>query len=513
MCPNFPAFTCHALIQKLRFRNRKCCGRCCANPPSFTEGKCEYALFLLIILSGAAIVALALHGLANQAEQKEAVDKFGSSFSLMQTLSHSTLAKIGSLENEIDALDATTDALAVTLGALRTTEIQADVDTALGDVYTGISGASNAVLGMGAHLTLLDDQISNMTASVSEAAATFNTYRGTAIACVWISLCGLILWNVLAAIVRQLAPAATDKCGGLFGFFGFIYLVVMFLLGVVCIALSILSILLGDICQDPKSHVATIVSSLAPSDGGAADAGGSGSGWGSGFEGSGDGGASLQGANAFLYYVDCDTNSGSINPFNAKVEETAEMVYRAAGGSEELLGIFGSKQADVVAALAKCTAALPAGSCGDVQTAYDNLFRDRAATQIKLSSLSAAMNALKANAIGKSTLTAASAFDLVVPVQGLDDGLFSAMHCYRMNARYHAVVNLFCSDVFSGMAATLEFLLVAFGLMVLVELLKRLARPYDASYTVVGVAPVDKWAIAQGRDKWAIAQGRDSVSY
>lgn len=112
------------------------------------------------------------------------------------------------------------------------------------------------------------------------------------------------------------------------------------------------------------------------------------------------------------------------------------------------------------------------------------------------------MESLKETVVGSQAATITSAAEIVVPNQGMSDGLFSITQCYQMNSRYQAMVNVFCDDVFSSIATTLEFLIVALVLMVLVEWLKRLARPYNGEYDLAKVMP-------EGGDKWALASGRD----
>jgi len=493
-------------MMKCCAENRKCFGKCCANPPRCTEGSCEYLLFLLIIGAGVTVVGLALKGLTSNTQQNEAVTKIASSFELMETWGSATAARTDELKRDFADVRVVTDALVVSLGSLLTTEIQADAETAADNVLAGMAGATDAVTKLTVELTALNDEVSNMTTSFSESTNTFNTYRGKVMLFAWIGLCGLMMWGIMIAIVRQLAPSATENwcCGVLVNFVGFNYLLILFLLGIVCIVLSILSIFLGDVCQEPDSQFGIIISSLSSS---GADIGTTETSSGSGYvESSGDTEAALGlGVDSFLYYLDCDTNTTSVNPFNMRVEETAEMVYSAAGGSAELGTIFDIKQADVESSLANCTATPPPGGCGDIQTAYINFFHDKTAVQDNLASLSIAMDVLKFTVMGSQTTTISSASDIVVPNQGLSDGLFSAVQCYQLNSRYHAMVNVFCDDVFSSIAMTLEFLLIALVLMVMVEWLKRLARPYNGEYDMGRIMPAggDKWALAKGRDEYS----------
>jgi len=472
--------------------NRKCCGKCCANPPRCTEGNCEYLLFLLIIAAGAAVVGLALKGLASNTEQNQAVEQVGQSFGLMQSWGNATLARTASLDDDFGDVINSTNNLVSTLGSLRTTEIKADAESAANDVLAGMNGAATAVRGLSSNLTALTAQIDNMTVSFSASTATFNGYRGKVMLFAWIGLCGLMMWGILISILRQFAPEKTEHCfcTTMFSLIGFLYLVVMFILGIVCIVLALLTILLGDVCQNPDFHFASIISSMTESDESAA-----------GDDDGGGGGLAL-GTDSFVYYLECDTDSSVVNPFNVQVEDTAELIYDAAAGTSELGDIFAAKESEVLQSLQDCQDAVPAQDCSSAQVAHDNFFVDKGNIDADLDGLAAAMESLKETVVGSQAATITSAAEIVVPNQGMSDGLFSITQCYQMNSRYQAMVNVFCDDVFSSIATTLEFLIVALVLMVLVEWLKRLARPYNGEYDLAKVMP-------EGGDKWALASGRD----
>ena len=64
----------------------------------------------------------------------------------------------------------------------------------------------------------------------------------------------------------------------------------------------------------------------------------------------------------------------------------------------------------------------------------------------------------------------------------MTNGLFSSVQCYQFNSRYTALINLICTNTYSTIAMTLEYLVACLVLMVTVEFLKRWARPYNDDY-------------------------------
>merc|ERR1712166_1479006 len=63
---------------------RKCCGKCCANPPKWTEGPMEWILMGVTLFLGVVVVGLAIKGLAVNKVQNDAVVKLGGSITLLE---------------------------------------------------------------------------------------------------------------------------------------------------------------------------------------------------------------------------------------------------------------------------------------------------------------------------------------------------------------------------------------------------------------------------------------------
>ena len=79
-------------------------------------------------------------------------------------------------------------------------------------------------------------------------------------------------------------------------------------------------------------------------------------------------------------------------------------------------------------------------------------------------------------------ITTQSVDVVIIPNQGMTNGLFSSVQCYQFNSRYTALINLICTNTYSTIAMTLEYLVACLVLMVTVEFLKRWARPYNDDY-------------------------------
>jgi hypothetical protein len=208
------------------------------------------------------------------------------------------------------------------------------------------------------------------------------------------------------------------------------------------------------------------------------------------------------GVGLFAYYLTCDTDSIALNvtnPMNTNIDTTTVSLVVAMGQIKELTNIF-TEQANTVGRTydAACPGPADPNPCEDsthsnhlIYTAKNDFAEDKKNVDAAVEVASAELNQLVAFLIGENQTLA----DLVIPNQGLVAGFFSVVNCYQFNSRYQAVANLMCTQVFTTIGMTLEYCLVALILMVVVEFLKRWARPYNDEYkTDNKVAPDDRWA-------------------
>lgn len=472
-------------------KNRKCCGKCCANPPKWTQGTCEYVLFLAIIVAGITCVGLGLKGLTANGDQNKAVEKLTESLDLIGTWTNRSMIETNSLIDTFGSTLGTVDTLVNELESLtyNRDDYQQNAKDAAASIKDGFSGAKTAVNSIYDTMVDLNDQVGNLTDSMGPTSEKYNGYRRKAMLFAWIVLCGLMLWDILVSVLRQMAPNCTEKISCVFGFMTMLYILIMFLLGIVVIVLSILTIGLGDFCQDPDYQFDSVLGMMGGSDDGATT----------------DPAGAVMGMDMFSYYITCDTNKTAINPFNPELNTSVAELWNSAAGFDELEGVFD----DALAAMQQgidTTEAAVAGSCDDATDGcayyddYQKIVADEASVETALAAVKDSITKLKAEFVGKNQSTAASSNDVTFPNQGMTEGFFSIMQCYQMNARYHAMINLFCTDAFTSLAQTLELLIASLVLMVIVEWMKRLARPYKEEYDshgkvhVVAVSP-DKWAV------------------
>ena len=62
-------------------------------------------------------------------------------------------------------------------------------------------------------------------------------------------------------------------------------------------------------------------------------------------------------------------------------------------------------------------------------------------------------------------------------MQGCSTGVLSSVHCYALNSRKTAMVNQMCDSLHGSIAEQFQFLVVALVLMVVIQTVKRMARP------------------------------------
>jgi len=493
-------------------KSRKCCGFCCANPPKFTEGACEWVLMFFTVLLGVIVLGLSFQGLVINGVQNEAVDSMADAVGLIDGWMNTTIGQIEATTTDFEGVENNVAALKTVFANMKTQDIKAAATEAATELDASMSDAREQVL-------TVNDTIGTLTGSIGEMSGIFvtikdlNAYRNTGLLGVWVTLAVLMMWELLVAFLRQWKPECTQKINCIFGFVTFIYLFVLSILFIVLTVLAVLTVVFGDICTSPDASIAGII-------GGGALGGGDGDATTTAAvatTGAGGGIAMPEiGPSLMTYFIDCDTNNDTANSFNEISLSIFGMMDVGTAKITEMQDVFNDKEPEMKKAYDEAKKAHDEETMSDedwetAETSWTDFQADKTASFAAIATVEngveVLMTTLKGNATDEDAASDGSrgrrAVSNATPEkQGMTKGLFSVVQCYQVNARYQAVVNMLCTEFFDTIAMTVEYLLVAGIFMVVVEFCKRWMRPYNLAYEKGNqVTPV-------GEDKWDIAKGR-----
>jgi hypothetical protein len=483
-------------------KKRCCCGICCANPPKFTEGSCEWFLMLFTIFLGVVVAGLSFKGLGINSVQNDAVENMGGSIDLMNTWMVSASRKMDNTIDSFGNVESEIGVLQTVFAGMKTTEIKSQASTVATELDSAMSGAKDAISTVNDTIASLSDAISGIE-GMSDQIGDINGYRNTGMLVVWAVLATLMFWEILTALLRQWKPECTQKVSCIFGFVTFLYLLIMLLLFIVLTVFALITVLLGDVCTTPDASITSII--------GGVDLGGGSNDDAAAVTTTAAGGIAMPaiGVELMTYFIDCDTNdaAGYTNSFNPTAVSVFTTMKDGLSQVGTMFDLFNDKEPEMETAFNEATAQHDAGTMSDSDyAAAEKKWNDFQADK------TAAFNQLNKVLDEVSTLTESiegtnSSSGGAIPVpeaQGMTSGLFSVVQCYQVNSRYQAVVNMLCSQFFDTLAMTVEYLLVAGVLMVVVEFCKRWMRPYNQEYEKGNaVTPV-------GEDRWDVAKGRSS---
>lgn len=512
---------------------RKGCGKCCANPPKWTEGFFEWILMAVTLFLGVVVVGLALKGLAVNKIQNDAIEKLGGAVGLLDSWMDSATARVDNVTGSFANVQAETDTLVTILENMNTNEIRNQSKEAAGSLKEAIDTAAGHVAMVDTNVATLKDSVGSM-GSLGDSITPVNQYRNTGMLAIWVLLVSLMILELLIAFFKQWKPEMTARCGCkcLFGLITALYLFVLLILFIVLVIVAVITVLFGDICKSPDAQLSGIVNSL----GGAAEAttlgpivsaGSVNSTAGSANSTADSSGSALVlpevGPSLMTYYLECDTSAAKNNSFNGLALDVFNKFGSAGGSVKQLKTTFANQQPIVEATYKIATDAVAnaarlleltentpnygaaveaekdaAEAEAEAKVIYDNFFVDQTNVDAAVDGISLRLEELTLSLAGTTYMPSS------VPAQGMTDGMFSVVQCYQVNARYQAVIGMMCGQFFETIAMTLEYLLVAGVLMVIVEFCKRLMRPYNEAYD-----PNNKIAPA-GEDRWNVAKGREA---
>lgn len=510
-------------------KSRKCCGKCCANPPKFTEGFCEWILMAFTIFLGVCVVGLAIKGLEINKVQNEAINDMANAVSMLDSWVTNTDAKMNAtmsafgnvleksskMQSDLtnlevsawcsanraggvctDATDAFTTGTAAAADALTLAMTSANVS--VGSVAGTVGGLSESV----ADMSGMFDTVGNV-----------NDYRNSGLKIAWIVLVCLMLWELSVAFLKQYKPEVTSHttCDCIFGTVTFLYIVILFVVFLVLTVVAVVTVLFGDICKSPDGQIIGIVGGAL---GGAASsddatststtsAPPSPAPTPSPTPGGGGGGFDLPlGPDLFTYYIECDTNTDLTNSFNGIVGDVLGQLASGTDSTNDMQTAIDAAEQAYEAYETHC-ATPSSGSpqdCNKAAALKAAFVLDKAAIEAANANLTAAVSTLM------KTIGGANGTDAVPTQQGMTDGLFSVVNCYQVNTRYQATINMLCGKFFETLAMTVEYLLVAAVFMVVVEFCKRWMRPYNLDHEVGNqVHPA-------GEARWDVAKGQKTTS-
>jgi len=470
---------------------RKCCGTCCANPPKWTEGFLEWILMAVTLFLGVVVVGLALKGLAVNKVQNDAVERLGGAVGLLDSWMDSATVRVDNVTGSFENVQKKTGALVTILQNMNTKNIQEEAKTAAISLDQAMDDSAENVALVNKTVATLKDSIGSL-GSLGDILTPVNAYRNTGMLGIWILLVCLMILELLIAFFKQWKPelTASGGCKCIFGFITFLYLFVLSILFIVLVVVAVITLLFGDICKSPDAQLSGLVNSLLGGTGEATTA------------------APAAGSTSTLvlpevgpslmtYYLECDTSADKNNSFNGLTADVFKLFGSAGSDIEALKKTFTDEQPKVDAAykLAEDSGNAGAGSAAEVNK--DNFYTDKTNVDAAVDAIALAVGQLTVSLSGNTSMPSS------IPAQGMTDGMFSIVQCYQVNARYQAVIGMMCGQFFETIAMTLEYLLVAGVLMVIVEFCKRLMRPYNEALELNNkVAPA-------GEDRWNVAKGRE----
>lgn len=497
-------------------KSRKCCGKCCANPPKFTEGFCEWILMAFTIFLGVCVVGLAIKGLEINKVQNQAIDDMANAVSMLDSWVTNTDAKMNATMSAFGNVLEKSSKMQTDLTDLKVTawcnKNRGGLCSDATDAFT--TGTAAAADALSLAMTAADesvgsvaDTVGGLSESVADMSGMFDTvgnvneYRNSGLKIAWIVLVLLMLWELSVAFLKQYKPEVTSHttCDCIFGTVTFLYIVILFVVFLVLTVVAVVTVLFGDICKSPDGQIIGIVGGAL---GGAASSDDVTT-TSTPAPGDTDGGFDLPlGPDLFTYYIECDTNTDLTNPFNGIVGDVLGQLASGTDSTEDMQTAIDAAEQAYKAYEENCNTP-SAGSpkdCDNAKALKAAFDLDKATIELANADLTAAVSTLL------KTIGGADGTDAVPTEQGMTDGLFSVVNCYQVNTRYQATINMLCGKFFETLAMTVEYLLVAAVFMVVVEFCKRWMRPYNLDHEVGNqVHPA-------GEARWDVAKGQKTTS-
>eukprot|EP00039_Didymoeca_costata_P030584 m.30319 g.30319 ORF g.30319 m.30319 type:complete len:635 (-) comp8192_c0_seq1:150-2054(-) len=427
-----------------------CCAVCCGEPMSFFSRKNvkSFIWFLVLCLSIGAII-VGSYGMSNERTQDEEFKKLGRIIDVLVDWVDQadnqlaiSLRAVGRVSN------ATHDLLNV---QLETSEIQSSVTENSQQVIDILDDVVKEVQTIEDEINDIKEDLEDSSDDFEREIDRFNDPRHRAVTITYAALLSITITYVIIMLLKEWQPklcAHNMRC--IQGLYTFLYLLIIFLLFVVCAVMLIVLTVTSDFCYDFDNNLLNAVGADVNED--------------------------------IPYFVKCDvTPAPPENPFNDDLSEIMEFLDNSTKEIQEIANTVSTTLSDANQTLEQeITLAenngLNASEQPGVIDARDQLGkaqRDEQLIQDKLDGLTASLDLLSVS-LGTG-LTA----------QGFQEGLFSSLHCYSLNLRYQAVVNIICTDLHKPLALSYEYILTLVIMMILVDVFRRLIRPTSAQRGVV----------------------------
>lgn len=408
-----------------------CCAKCCADPPAVFASKLgRLILIVLGLVLLLCIFSISVAGLENEKKQDESISDLGSILSVLTDWTNYTTEQLGYCDKQIDRVEVASTNL--TDWNWSDAEIRKEV-VKYGTLLTGAmaeTGKQIAAINETAQSTSKD--LTKIKDDLSKSINDFNDTRGYLVTTAYSVVVVLIFLSLLASILKIAFPENCAKklrcCFGTFNFFYFWILVITF---VVVVVLYIFSVVVADFCIESDNN---FVSALG-----------------------------MKHNDTFTYYITCDTDAQLVNPFKAD----CQTVETQMGNAGEQLTNLDTVIADINAKIDQSKALKDSGPQDNpaIEARLQALYQDLAALTYQASTLKISVSALNIS-IGQDLTD-----------MGFQSGLLSSLHCYQLNLRYQAVIWQVCDTVYNPLAQSMEYCLVIFILLIVVDWIRRWLRP------------------------------------
>lgn len=385
----------------------KCClGKCCGEPMACAGAQpCKTVILLLLLAGMLTVVGLASAGLDNNKAQSEDADKLGDVFDTMSEWAYGTSVSLSNVSARFSTLrNDTTDIKTYSDASVSTQELRDIVDQYVPLISTQLDASANAVDELATDFGKLSKDIDEFSDGFGDQIEKLDRFRKHGTRFVWITLFCLVLFQLVEAVLIKCKPQLARQLWCLWALVTMVYTVVVLFAFILATAMLAIVTVTADVCYDANNNLVSL--------------------------------GNLEGQD-LGYFMTCDTNQTSTNPFNGLSTTLVQATENAEGQAETF------------------ATALDAEGGGSEYTA-----------------LSGMTTALVAD-MGEALATVGSS----MTNQGFIDGALSNFNCYGLATRRSAIVNQICDPVLASFASGMELLVAGAVLMVAAEVIRRIGRP------------------------------------
>jgi hypothetical protein len=185
-------------------------------------------------------------------------------------------------------------ALEVIGNDLDTTEFRIAANEVLPRITQALRDSQGAIGEMEAIFADVDDTLNTTSASFEDQIDMVNGYRSTVVLIGWITLIGLMVFELFAMATKKFAPVCSKNFKCCWSTITCLYIVIIFFLTIVVVVIAVVVFMLSDFCAEPNENFKMFLN--------------------------------LENT-TFGYYVDCDhrtahaDGSKFVNPFNPQTRE------------------------------------------------------------------------------------------------------------------------------------------------------------------------------------------------